>query len=322
MHSIIQYGFGDRDSAAARRTRALVEDELFLVEVTISPGERLQGTLETVMVGGVTLARHTTRTAAIRRRRGNGYHPNPIGSDTFQLAFHTKGGAMRLSQRGRSAELARGDAALTYGGDAFEGDFEVGEGDNTIAAIILPSHMALGLTPLAHDAAMKRIAANRPALSLLRGYAAAVLDAPPSGVLADLAERHILDLWRTVLDDPDLSAPSPAPGVEAARAGLVLDAIARRHRDPALSLEAVAAAAGISPRAVQRALASKGTSFRDALSAARLQRAADLLHAPSWAKVTIVQVAYASGFGDLSHFNRAFRARYGMPPGAWRETGA
>jgi len=317
-YSVIRYGYEDRSRADARRTRALVQDELFLVEVTEAPGEKLRGTLETASLGTVTLARHTTRTAAIRRRHGNGYHPNPIGSDTFQLTFQTRGGAMRLSQRARAAEMGLGDAALIYGGDAFEGDFEIGDGDNTINAIILPSEAALDHTPHAHDAAIKPIDASRAALRLLRSYAGAVLDAPPSEAVAAIAERHILDLWRAVLDDPDLAAPEPAPGIEAARAALVLGLIARRYRDPALSLEVIAAGAGLSPRAVQRALAAQSTSFRDALSARRLARAAELLRAPSWSAVKIVDIAYASGFGDLSHFNRAFRARYGMPPGAWR----
>lgn len=317
MRSVIRYGFDDRTAEAAERTRDWLQDEVFLLEITPRDGETLSGVLETVSVGRITLARHTNRTAAIRRRSANGYSPNPIGSDGFQLAFHTAGAA-RLMQRGRAVELAAGDAALVYGGDAFEGDFERGAGDNQIVAAILPADLALSLHPQAADRTLRRIEGRAPALALFQAYARAVLDAPPLGVVAALAESHLGDLWRATLEDPGLAAPDPTPGIEAARAAAALRLIARRYADPGLSLDSLARAMAISPRVVQRALAAEGTSFRDALNAQRLQRAADLLRAASWAGARIVDVAYASGFSDLSHFNRAFRARFGMPPGAYR----
>jgi AraC-like DNA-binding protein len=39
-----------------------------------------------------------------------------------------------------------------------------------------------------------------------------------------------------------------------------------------------------------------------------------MLGDPSFAERTISAIAYESGFGDLSHFNRAFRRRYGESP--------
>jgi AraC-like DNA-binding protein len=35
---------------------------------------------------------------------------------------------------------------------------------------------------------------------------------------------------------------------------------------------------------------------------------------PLLAERSITAIAYESGFGDLSHFNRAFRRRYGETP--------
>jgi AraC family transcriptional activator of tynA and feaB len=34
----------------------------------------------------------------------------------------------------------------------------------------------------------------------------------------------------------------------------------------------------------------------------------------------ISEIAYAWGFNDLSHFNRAFRQRFDMTPSEWRES--
>ena len=34
--------------------------------------------------------------------------------------------------------------------------------------------------------------------------------------------------------------------------------------------------------------------------------------------MSVTDVCHASGFSDLSHFERAFKGRYGMSPSAWR----
>jgi AraC-like DNA-binding protein len=46
-----------------------------------------------------------------------------------------------------------------------------------------------------------------------------------------------------------------------------------------------------------------------------------MLTTPSHAGWTISAIALASGFGDLSHFNRSFRRRYGATPSDIRSAG-
>ena len=46
----------------------------------------------------------------------------------------------------------------------------------------------------------------------------------------------------------------------------------------------------------------------------RLSRAHRMLSNPVLAERTISTIAYEAGFGDLSHFNRAFLRRYGATP--------
>jgi AraC-like DNA-binding protein len=48
--------------------------------------------------------------------------------------------------------------------------------------------------------------------------------------------------------------------------------------------------------------------------AQRLARANRLLCDPQLADRTLTAIAFESGFGDLSYFNRAFRRRYGGSP--------
>jgi len=48
--------------------------------------------------------------------------------------------------------------------------------------------------------------------------------------------------------------------------------------------------------------------------ARRLAAAHAMLADPSHDHLSIIAIAYAAGFGDLSHFNHSFRRRYGATP--------
>ena len=60
--------------------------------------------------------------------------------------------------------------------------------------------------------------------------------------------------------------------------------------------------------------ASEDLSFAEFVLAQRLDRAHRMLTDPRLADQTISAIAYQSGFGDLSYFNRTFRRRYGATP--------
>jgi AraC-like DNA-binding protein len=50
----------------------------------------------------------------------------------------------------------------------------------------------------------------------------------------------------------------------------------------------------------------------------RLDRCREALRDPRQTTCSISQIAYCWGFNDLSHFDKAFRARFGMAPRQWR----
>jgi AraC-like DNA-binding protein len=90
----------------------------------------------------------------------------------------------------------------------------------------------------------------------------------------------------------------------------ILDDLGRHD----LSLAGIAARHGVSPRYVQMLFEREGMTFSQFLLDRRLARAHRMRSDPQCASRTISAIAYASGFGDLSHFNRAFRRRYGESP--------
>ncbi|MBP9182948.1 MAG: AraC family transcriptional regulator [Fuscovulum sp.] len=86
------------------------------------------------------------------------------------------------------------------------------------------------------------------------------------------------------------------------------------HLDQPITLEEVAAAAGISPRGLQMAFRDwRGTTPLAFWRQARLARAhADLMAAPSGTRVT--EVALRWGFSHFGRFAEQYRDRYGLSP--------
>ncbi|GAA5018753.1 AraC family transcriptional regulator [Streptomyces siamensis] len=88
--------------------------------------------------------------------------------------------------------------------------------------------------------------------------------------------------------------------------------------DPSVphSVRSLAAAVSLSPSRFAHLFTEQlGRSPMRALRDARLLHAARLLEAT---ELPVGRVAAASGFTSAFHFNRVFRQRYGMPPGAYR----
>ena len=83
--------------------------------------------------------------------------------------------------------------------------------------------------------------------------------------------------------------------------------------DPALNVEMLASEVGLSRVHVHRKLKElTNLSTRDFIKNIRLQQAAALLAQDH--KLTISEIAYATGYTNLSHFSSSFREIYGMSP--------
>jgi AraC-like DNA-binding protein len=81
----------------------------------------------------------------------------------------------------------------------------------------------------------------------------------------------------------------------------------------------VARAHGLSSRQAQRFFAHSDTTFTEFVLAERLSLAHRLLNEPRFRHRKISDIAYSTGFGDLSYFNREFRRRFGDSPSAIRK---
>ena len=90
--------------------------------------------------------------------------------------------------------------------------------------------------------------------------------------------------------------------------------LARRHlTDANLSSTFVAGRLGISVRSLQRLFEQTGTTFSAFVVRERLAKAYEILKKGRGSR-GVAEIALDSGFGDVSYFNRKFRALYRATP--------
>ncbi len=112
----------------------------------------------------------------------------------------------------------------------------------------------------------------------------------------------------------------PAAGAKADTPARRIQAVAQEVAESFYdewTLDRAAARAGLSRRRFSELFrAHTGATFLETLTTLRLAHAARLLRAGAH---SVTGVAFSCGYRDVSHFYRAFRARYGRPPGEWRQ---
>jgi AraC-like DNA-binding protein len=150
---------------------------------------------------------------------------------------------------------------------------------------------------------------------LFAGYANLLRQAPPQGERArQTAADHIHDLIALVLEGfAQGGTERDERSIRSARLQLIKQDILDRLHNPTLSVHCVAKRQGVTPRYVQLLFEMDGTTFTEFLRDNRLALAFRRLGEDA-SGTSIAEIAFASGFADLSNFNRAFRRRYGVTP--------
>jgi AraC-like DNA-binding protein len=234
-------------------------------------------------------------------------------NDDFIVMMNLDGNFV-ATQNGREVVLGEGDACLmacpdpgTYNRPAL----------GRLLCVRLPRENLAALVPHLHDRTAQLIPRDTAALRLLMSYIRVLDDnqALATPELRRLIVTHIHDLAALVLNPTkDNFANVESRSVRAARLRAVKSYILKNLERRDLTVGAVAARLGVTPRYVQKLLESEGTTYSGFTLDARLARVHDLLTDPQSQHRGISDIAFDCGFGDISHFNHAFRRRYGAAP--------
>lgn len=159
-------------------------------------------------------------------------------------------------------------------------------------------------------------------LDLLRGSGRVVKAALSALIEAgDPAEAaQCGDLFASALDHSLRAYASADAGTRATLRQAIARLVAQRLADESLTPASAAAAIGCSVRTLHAACQREGRSFGGMLRDARLDAAERALRSSAVVAGRVGPIAFACGFTDLSHFSRAFRARFGISPSSYRGT--
>lgn len=200
--------------------------------------------------------------------------------------------------------LTPGSLLLGHPGKSYECRHEHATGDRCIAFHFEPDWFSR-VTRSAPKFRAHRI----PPIRALAPLVASALSGPASW--EELAV--VLAVRATSLANDVTPAAPPSNAVaKITRAVRIIE----RHSDRALPLEALARAAGLSEYYFLRTFASvTGVTPHQFALRARLRNAALLL---TRGDKRVIDIALDCGFGDVSNFNRTFRAEFGVTPRQYR----
>jgi len=215
--------------------------------------------------------------------------------------------------------VGAGEGLVARSAQIFSGDVRSGARGLTVRVPLAE------LNPMIRDldsATVRLVPASSEPLSLLSSYVSALQQSQALArpELQHIAVTHVHDLVTLVAGATrDGAERARRRGMRAARLRSVEADIARHLGRHDLSAEAVAARHAISPRYLRLLFEGEGTTFSEYVLGMRLAQAHRMLSDARHDSLSISAIAFSSGFGDLSYFNRAFRRRYGATPSDVRE---
>lgn len=240
-------------------------------------------------------------------------HPFQEQHSGYSIAI-VAGGSFQYRGDGGRELLTPGSLLLGRHGQYFECRHDHAPGDRCIAFRYDPGYFE----ELAADAGFPRAAFSTLRLPPLRELSSLISRAC-SGVLGSLVSWEELSLQfaeRTLALTAARRTASPdVPASSVARITRAVRTVERRTREQ-LSLPELAREARLSPYHFLRTFQQiTGLTPHQYLMRSRLRQAALQLGVQP---EPILEIALDSGFGDVSNFNRAFRAEFGTSPREYR----
>jgi len=253
----------------------------------------------------------TTRGSAAQMvgRKGQ----SPMSSRSLYLVI-ASGAPIKTVQRGKEHRLATGQMGLM----SAEEPAEVSQlTDGGRISLRLPRDILAQMTLRLDDRIGRPVATHRPLRRLLMHQVKVAQcmghSLGPSETFA--LAQHIIDLAALCIGaNRDAEELAARRSLASARFDAIKADVLSQVADSSIRLSQLADRHNISERYVQQLFELAGTSFSGFVLEQRLMLAWKLLRDPSqrWRKIS--DIATASGFSDISYFNRAFRVRFGATP--------
>ena len=303
------------ETAQFKLWRDIYVGEIAALEISVSEDRPFVADMEATALGNVLLTRVSGTITGVTRTAS---HVAAERQGDYCLLINTGPDAMGGTFRRQDFAMRSGAAALQTFAEPLK---MVGGNSNSWTNIILPRALLAEAFEHVDDRLSVEIGASNESLALLGAYCAMLeqQEALTSPALLDHVTETIVDLVGLATGAKgDAAEIAGARGLRAARLSAIMAKIRSGFTDPSFTAASVAHDLRLSLRYVHDLLQESGNSFSERVLALRLQKAMDMLTDARFDHLRIGQIAYASGFSDVSYFNRSFRRRFGCAPGMAR----
>ncbi|MDQ7974096.1 MAG: helix-turn-helix domain-containing protein [Rhodocyclaceae bacterium] len=237
----------------------------------------------------------------------------------FKLFWQLQGHS-RVAQGGRTGHLQPGQWSVY---DTTR-EYQIESSERArFMVLLLPQTACPGWAPAVHALAGRALdgrGAPRIVMSALAGMLRDDARLPEDEQRT--LQASVTALVECAIDTHARAHTVPADTEGGARLQRIERWILEHLAEPGLTPERVAEAFGMSRRSLYNLFLGSQRTPRAFIQDARLARAQQLMVQDAGRELALGVIAQRSGFADPAHFSRAFHARFGMAPSAWRERGA
>lgn len=268
-----------------------------------APGSGFRASLSGQSYGKLRFASFNSTGHYIVRDRA---HVNRASDDHYLISLQQSGRSV-IEQGDAACPLAPGEIGIVDGTRPFRVSFP--DPVSRFLAVV-PRQRVEARAPWLRGGGSRKIASSSPYIELVRHHLSALANRGLEAHEVEMLTDNLCNLLA-------LSTAPRRPGDDraaATQAEAIMAYCQARLGNADLNPRAVAVHFGISLRTLHLRFEETGVSFGRWLLERRLQACHQALSDAAHADRTISDIAFAFGFGDLSHFSKAFRARFGETP--------
>ncbi len=311
--------FSTRGLPAPRKLpywNALSSEAFARMEVRPRDPARFDGELRRESLGSLTLL--DVRSSAVRIRHTQA-HVRRASAPSYLLLAPLSGDIQICVAHNRTELVRRGELCLIDHAQPYE--IEHGDNMRTLCIDIPREHLQDALRNSFDAVGHPLRAASGAARVLATTLRAIATELTPAVHAASFTPEFGSGLLGFIAAAYSNRAERATHAATASRYAAILARIEAHLDDPELSPGTIAREFGFSTRRLRAVLAADELSFSSYVRQRRLERCAERLRQPAWARHSILSIALSAGFNNATHFGHAFRKRFGVTPREWRANG-